>query len=95
MARSFLASLLGWTSVVCSLGFWPLLGLEVAMPGWLRIDPTFNQWVLIWLLALAFAVAATYLGSRRWALAALLPLLSFVLCLTNVFLGEPREYYAG
>jgi hypothetical protein len=89
MQTKSLAKVFGYASLVCSLSFWVVLTLHY-IPGFPKnIDLPFGYWALIWLVAMVLAVVATALGSRRWALAAVVPLMMFVL-LTLANLHEPR-----
>jgi len=86
------ANLFGYASLVCSLAFWGLLALH-HIPGFpKRIDLTFGYWVAIWVVAIALALVAAVRSSRRWALAALLPLANFVMIFVLIGLSEPRGH---
>jgi hypothetical protein len=80
--RRKIANWIGSLSLVLSFAFWLLLFLgsakrpsdrEFFMQG---LDALAFVWAPIWLLSAMFAVASGILGSRRWLLAALAPLLS-------------------
>ena len=84
------ANVFGYAILICSLAFWVLLGLHY-IPGFPKgVDLSFNYWVAIWVVAIVLALVAAARGSGRWALAALLPLVSFFLLIVLVNLREPR-----
>ena len=74
------ANALGYTSLALSLSFW-ILGPLSYMLHSPQMGLSFGQWSLmwaaIWLIAFALAVAAAVRGSRRWAIAAFLPLANY------------------
>ena len=82
MNRNITANAIGLVSVACSLAFWLLLCLTVAFPHLRAVleGPRFGGWgiMLTWPAAFLLAVAAMIVGARRWALAALLAIVSFV-----------------
>ncbi len=59
MNRKASANAFGYASLICSLSFWVLLALRL-IPGFPRIDFSFNYWLAIWTvgLVLAFVAAA-------------------------------------
>ena len=84
------ANAFGYASLICSLSFWVLLSLHY-IPGFPKgIDLSFNYWVAIWAVAIVLALVAAARGSARWALAVLVPLVSFFLLIVLVNLREPR-----
>ena len=83
------ANAFGYASLICSLSFWVLLALRL-IPGFPRIDLSFNYWLAIWTLGLVLAFVAAAIGSGRWAWAVLLPLGSFFLVIVLIHLREPR-----
>jgi hypothetical protein len=86
------ASIVGYASLTCSLAFWVLLALH-HIPGFpKRIDLTLNYWVAVWIAALILAFVAAARSSRRWALAALLPIANFVMIFVLIGLSEPRGH---
>jgi hypothetical protein len=78
MSRRPFANVVGCAAIVCSFAFWAevcatkILGYT---PGWL--DMGFDGWLIGWVLGILLALTAAALGSRRWALAAILPFVSF------------------
>jgi len=83
------ANAFGYASLICSLSFWVLLALRL-IPGFPRIDFSFNYWLAIWTVGLVLAFVAAALGSGRRAWAVLLPLGSFFLVIVLVHLREPH-----
>ncbi|MGA7343821.1 MAG: hypothetical protein WBE72_05105 [Terracidiphilus sp.] len=80
--RRKIANWIGSLSLALSLAFWLLLLLgsarslsdrEFFMQG---LDALFYVWLPVWSFSALLAVASAILGSRRWLLAALAPLLS-------------------
>jgi hypothetical protein len=89
--RNATAHLMGISSVACSLAFGALLVSRSIITNFpLGIDLPFNGWVVVWIAAFMLAVAAGFLGSKRWFLAALLPCVNFFGSLTLIFLSEPH-----
>ena len=83
------ATALGYGSFACSLSFWVLLGLRY-IPGFPnKIDLSSSYWLAIWALAILLAFFAAMSGSRRWALAALVPLATFLFVIVILFAREP------
>jgi hypothetical protein len=82
--RRRMANALGWLSLVLSLAFWLLLCFGSAKDHFERehfmqgLKMLFHVWEPVWVLGLLLALAATIVGSRRWALATLLPVISFL-----------------
>lgn len=89
MNRKASANAFGYASLICSLSFWVLLALRL-IPGFPRIDLSFNYWLAIWTVGLVLAFVAASRGSVRWAWAVLLPLGSFFLVIALIHLREPR-----
>jgi glucan phosphoethanolaminetransferase (alkaline phosphatase superfamily) len=56
------------------------------------IDLRFNYWLVVWAAAIVLAVVAAVRSSRRWALAALLPLANFAMIVVLIGLSEPRGH---
>jgi len=83
------ANLCGIGSLACSLSFWLVLALRFVPAFPKSIDLSFSYWVAIWLIAVILALIAATLGSRRWALAALLPAVTLFLAIVLINLGEP------
>lgn len=83
------ANAFGYASLVCSLSFWVLLALRL-IPGFPRIDFSFNYWLAIWAVGIVLAFVAAARGSGRWAWAALLPLAGFFVVIVLIHLREPR-----
>jgi len=77
----------GYASLVLSLSFWVLLTLHF-IPGFPKIDLSFNYWIGMWAAALFMALVAAARGSGRWALAAIIPLANFFVL---IFLSHARE----
>jgi hypothetical protein len=90
MTRKVVANFIGWISVLCSVAFWVLLAL-LAVIGSPKADLAFGQWALVWGVALVLAIVAAAIGSRRWALAALLPVFNFLSLFVLVNLQEMRH----
>ena len=85
-------NIFGYASLVCSLAFRVLLALH-HIPGFpKRVDLPFGYWVAIWSVGIVLAIVAAARGSRRWALAALLPLANFVMIFVLIGLSEPRGH---
>lgn len=84
MTTRTLANTMGWTSIVCSLLFWVLVIVRWVVPSFPLPDVSVNYFAAIWALAIVLAVVAAVKGSSRWALAALLPLLTFFLVILLV-----------
>lgn len=85
-------SIFGYASLTCSLAFWVLLALHL-IPGFpRRIDLPFGGWVAIWVVAIVLALVASVRSSRRWAWAALLPVMNFVMILISIGISEPRGH---
>jgi len=79
----------GVASLACSLSFWLLLPLSY-IPGFPKyIDLPLNYWAAIWLLGIILALTAAALGSRRWAFAAFVPVVTFFLLIVFINLREP------
>ncbi len=82
MRRSVIANVIGALSVACSLAFWLMLGVTVAFPSLhgplegSRVPGLVT--ILTWPTAFLLAVVATAIGARRWAIAALLAIVSFI-----------------
>ena len=89
MDSKSLADAFGYASLVCSLSFWILLALRL-VPRFPRIDLSFNYWLAIWIVGLVLAFVAAARGSKRWAWATLLPLVSFFLVTVLIHVMEPR-----
>ena len=89
MIRKLISNSIGCLSIACSLGFWILVGVG-RMIGHFPVlfDLPFNEWVLIWAAGLLLALAAAALGSRRWAFAAILPVISFIAAFVIALLPE-------
>jgi hypothetical protein len=69
-----------------------LLALQ-RIPGFPKwIDLTFGYCAAIWVAAIVFALVAAERSSRRWSLAALLPLANFVTVLVLIGFSEPRGH---
>jgi len=70
--------------MVLSLAFWLLLCFGSARDHFERehfmqgMKMLFHVWEPVWVLGLLPALTATIVGSRRWALATLLPVVSFL-----------------
>jgi fatty acid desaturase len=90
LVMKLLSNVLGYMSVFGSLTVVMEIALN-AIPHFRRIDLPLTTLAVIWLVAFLLAIAAALLGSRRWAFAALLPVLMFILALAVVYLNEPRE----
>lgn len=90
MNSKSIANLFGYASIVCSLLFWVGLCLDLLIPAFRRLDLSLNSFAVIWLVAVVLAFTAAALGSRRWALAALLPVATFLVVMFLIFLREPR-----
>src|SRR5277367_6235235 len=81
--RRTIANATGCASLALSLVFWLLLCFGIAKAHFARehfmegLNTLFHVWGMIWVLGLLLALVATGLGSRRWALATLLPVISF------------------
>lgn len=89
MSNRVSASAFGYGSLACSLSFWVLLALR-SIPGFPKdIDLRYGYWLVIWGLAALLAFAAAARGSRRWALAALVPLATFFAVIVILFARTP------
>ncbi len=88
-SRRTISKLIGCLSLVCSLGFWVLVCVGQVMGHFPVLpDLPFSGWVLIWTAGLLLALIAAALGSRRWAFAALLPVISLFAAIVIVNLPE-------
>ena len=67
-----------------------LLGLSYLVNIPRVVDLPFHYWVVIWVGALVLALVATARGSRLWAFAALLPLVTFFTLIALINIREPR-----
>jgi hypothetical protein len=88
MSRRTIANGIGCLSIPFSLSFWILVCLAAIfghVPAWL--DGGVNLWLILAALGFALAIIAASIGSRRWALAAALPFLSFIAAIATVALG--------
>lgn len=89
MNRRLISNSIGCLSIACSLGLWVLVCIGRVIGHFpLLPDLPFNGWVLIWAAGLLLALAAAALGSRRWAFAAILPVISFIAAFVIVLLPE-------
>ena len=89
MNRRAIAFVLGLASIACSSAVWVAVLLR-HLP-----DPVFwnlsaARSLLLWGLGIFLAVAAAWIGSRKWAWAALLPVGSVVLYFVLINSLEPR-----
>jgi hypothetical protein len=79
-----MANAVGWLSIALSLAFWLLLCTGSAKGHFAKehvlegLKALFHVWTPIWVLGFLLALVAAGLGSRRWVLAALLPVVSFL-----------------
>lgn len=89
MICSVVSNLLGWSSIACSLSFWIILALS-RVPFLAHLDLTFNQFCVVWGVGIVLAISAALLGRRRWAWAALLPVINFLGFIFFVNLPEIR-----
>ena len=68
-------------SLICSLSFWMWLVLSMigVMPN-LKIPFNYGAvlWLLTWIMAVVLAFKAAARGSRKWRLAALLPVVNYL-----------------
>ena len=90
MGRKRVADLMGWTSLLCSVAFWVMLAAFL-VNGPSKVDMTFGQWTWVWGIAVLLALGAAAMGSRRWALAALLPVFNFLSLVVLLNLQELRH----
>jgi hypothetical protein len=84
--RTTLANVVGCAAVACSCSFWIefcVTKLVGHTPLWLNIGLV--GWVLGLVLGIILAFTAAALGSRRWAFAAVLPLISFIAMIAAIF----------
>ena len=82
MDRRTTANGIGCLSVACSLAFWLWAGLFLFTPlnkseAWLRLVDEPVLWIMLWIAGFLLGLIATALGSKRWAFAAVLALVSF------------------
>jgi len=87
--RKATATIFGTASLVCSLSFWPVLVLSYILGFPKYLDLPLNSWAAIWALAVILALVAAALGSRRWMIAALIPVVTFFLMIVFINLREP------
>ena len=81
--------MIGCLSIACSLGLWVLVCIGRVIGHFpMHPDLSFNGWMLIWAAGLLLALVAAILGSRRWAFAAILPIVSFFAAIVIVNLPE-------
>jgi hypothetical protein len=82
--RKTIANVIGCVSLVLSLGFWLLLCYGSAREHFARehfmqgMKILFHVWEPVWVLGFVLSLAAAVVGSRRWLLATLLPIISFL-----------------
>jgi hypothetical protein len=84
--KALASTIIGVLSIVCSLAFWIELLLMFALgqlPAWLPIG------LAGWVLGLLLACVATILRPKRWWVALLVPVLSFVIAVF-VFFSNPH-----
>jgi hypothetical protein len=80
--RPNIANGMGYVGLVLSLLYWFLLCLDAAKHHFEReqfmlfLNGLAYVWLPVWLLGLLLSIAAMVMGSRRWGLAAVLPLVS-------------------
>jgi hypothetical protein len=80
--KALASTIIGVLSIVCSLAFWIELLLMLAvgqLPAWFPIG------LAGWALGLLLACVATILRPKRWWVALLVPLVSFVIAVFFVF----------
>jgi hypothetical protein len=85
--KSAIGNLVGSLSVLGSISFWILFVLRTFL-GLHKIDPTIGQFAAIWIGAVVLALLASLIGSKRWAYAALLPLVNFLFAILVINLME-------
>lgn len=90
MRKRTLSNALGYMSILGSLTVVIEIGVN-AIPHFPTIDLPLNTLLMMWIGAFFLAIVAGILGSRRWMMAALLPIIMFVLALAVVYLNEPRQ----
>lgn len=82
MNRRLISNALGWLGLACSLAFWVWIGifarLSFAQHGnWQRFEfGVSNLWPALWLAGLLLLLVAAVLGSKKWVLAAFVPVIS-------------------
>ncbi len=92
MTKSRIANVVGCISVAVSLAYWLFLCLGSANGHFTRehfmvgLNLLFHLWQPIWICVLSLSIVAAVIGSRRWALSVLLPILSFLI--SGMILGS-------
>jgi len=82
MKNAKFANVIGCLSVSCSMAIWVLLCLKIVirhLPE--KFDLPVNGWIMVWGAALLLALIAAKFGSRWWALAAILPVITCVIAI--------------
>lgn len=80
ISRRAIGNTIGILSLTCSLAFWVLFFVGRIIGHYpAGLDMPFNCWALAWALGFLFALTAALLGSRWWAFASILPVVSFFL----------------
>jgi hypothetical protein len=88
--RTAIANVIGCIGIACSFAFWIEACVSKVVghtPVWL--DMGLDGWVWGWALGIVLALTAAVLGPRRWAFAALLPIVSFLVFIVLVGLSPP------
>jgi hypothetical protein len=86
-----LSSLLGWTSIAFSGAIWLVVLLRL-IPHVPPLSISANVCFVGWAIGIVLAFVAAAVGSRRWALAALVPVANFIVFFLLVNLMEPRGH---
>jgi hypothetical protein len=89
--RRLLALVIGLASIACSSTVWVALMLR-HLPHAVYWNLSAGTSLLLWGLGIALAGIAAWVGSRKWAWAALLPALSVVLFFVLVNVLEPGAH---
>jgi hypothetical protein len=80
--RRNIANGMGYLGLALSLIYWLLLYLDAAKHHFDReqlmlfLDGIAYVWIPVWLLGVLLSISAMIMGSRRWGLAVLLPVVS-------------------
>jgi len=85
--KNAIGNLVGVLSLLGSVSFWILLGMSTFL-NLHKVDLAVTQWAAIWISAIALALFAARIGSKRWAYAALLPVINFLFAILVINLME-------
>jgi hypothetical protein len=82
MNHKRIANGIGWLGVACSLAFWVWVPIYAVLPfhqrgDWMKLGlGESNIWPALWLTGFLLSFVAAIVGSRKWAFAAFVPVIS-------------------